>query len=48
MLSLQSIAGEAETSAATQPVKEEQGAAIRERMQTVAKELGLTDDRNNS
>jgi Spy/CpxP family protein refolding chaperone len=44
MLSLQSTARAAETSAAAQPVKEEPGAAIRERMQTVAKELGLTDD----
>ena len=44
MLSLQLMARAAETSVAAQPVKEEPGAAIRERMQEVAKELGLTDD----
>ena len=44
MLSLQSMARAAETPPATQPAKEEPGAAIRERMQAVAKELGLTDE----
>jgi len=44
IVSLQSMARAAETSVAAQPVKEEPGAAIRERMQEVAKELGLTDD----
>ena len=44
MLSLQPMARAAETSAAAQPAQDERGAAIRERMQAVAKELGLTDE----
>ena len=44
MLNLQPFLRAAETTAATPPVKDERGAAVRERMQTVAKELALTDD----
>jgi Spy/CpxP family protein refolding chaperone len=43
MLSLPLLARAAEKSAAAQPAPDERGAAIRERMQEVAKELGLTD-----
>jgi Spy/CpxP family protein refolding chaperone len=39
----QPTARAAETSAAAQPAQDERGAAIRARMQEVAKELGLTD-----
>ena len=44
ILSLQPMARAAETPTAAQPAKEGPGAAIRERMQAVAKELGLTDE----